>query len=152
LTVSTVSNFSRILPVLFSLGGVALLALGGVRLPAHLHDLPGNVAADTLHAGKKLAPPAISQVLETRTRSVQSHANAQRWFTLGRAYASAGNPEKSHDAFARGLLTAPADGVIWAAYARALEQAGNPAAAAAAHVHSVDRAPHDPRAVRLRRN
>ena len=129
-----------------------LFALGIGRMPAHLHDLPGNVAADALHAGEKLSPAAVFHVLETRMRSVRSHPTAQRWFALGYAYTQSANPEKSHRAFERGLLTAPADGVIWAAYARALERAGEAAAAAAACAQLVDRARHDPRAVRLRRN
>jgi predicted Zn-dependent protease len=152
LTVSTVSPPHLILPAILALGGVVLLGLGIVRLPAHLHDLPGNVAADALHAGKYLTPAAVSDVLETRARSVQSHATAQRWRALGRAYALSGDPKKSHAALARSLLTAPADGVVWATYARALAQAGKPAAAAAARAYSIDRARHDPRAVRLRRN
>jgi cytochrome c-type biogenesis protein CcmH/NrfG len=151
LTVSTVFNSHRILPGILSLGGIVLLVFGAVRLPAHFHDLSGNVAAEALQAGNKVAPAAISRVLETRTRSAQSHTTAQRWFALGRAYYASGNPEKSHVAFARGLQIAPADGVVWAAYARALKQAGESAAAAAARKHSIDRAPHDPRAVRLRR-
>jgi len=150
LTASIVFPSHHILPALFSLGGVVLFVLGIVRLPAHLHDLPGNVAAGALHAGEKLTPTAVSKVLESRGRSVQSHATAQRWRALGRAFALSGDPEKSHAAFARSLLVAPADGVVWAAYARALERAGEARAAAAARAHSVDQARHDPRAVRLR--
>ena len=152
MTVSIVSNSQRILPGVLALGGIIVLVLGAVRLPAQLHDLPGNVAAGALHAGEKLTPSAVSEVLATRTRSVQSHATAHRWFALGRAYSISGNPEKSHVAFARGLLAVAADGVVWAAYARALKRAGRAAAAAAARAHSIDRARHDPRALDLRRN
>ena len=129
---------------------VALLATGGVRLPADIMDLPGNLIAKQLTAGKPVAAHGISRVLETRTASLQSSATAERWFDAGYAHLMAGNPARSADAFANGLRLAPARGIAWAAYANALEAAGDATRAERARRHSVERAPHDPRAVRLR--
>lgn len=140
------------LPALLSVAGIALLIFGAIRLPADFLDLPGNEAADRLRSGRFLPPVAVARVLETRTASVRRHPTAERWFTVGHTQLASGNPEQSHLAFAQGLLLAPARGVAWAAYAKALREAGETDRAAEARSHSVERAPHDPRAVRLRRN
>lgn len=130
---------------------VALLAISGVRLPADLLALPGDPIAQRLQDGRAVPPSGLARVLRTHTQSLRSHATADRWFAVGRAHLMAGDPAKSADAFAQGLRHAPARGISWAAYANALEAAGDTAGAAAARRHSVQRAPHDPRAVRLRR-
>lgn len=129
-----------------------MLIFGAIRLPADFLDLPGNEAADTLRSGRFLPPAAVTRVLETRTASVRRHPTAERWFAVGHAQLASGNAEESHLAFAQGLLLAPARGVAWAAYAKALKEAGETDRAAEARSHSVERAPHDPRAVRLRRD
>lgn len=129
---------------------VALLAIGGARLPADIMDLPGNLVVNQLTVGRPIPVPWISRVLETRAASLESSPTADRWFAVGHAYLSAGNPGKSADAFANGLRLAPARGIAWAAYANALTAAGETARAADARRYSVERAPHDPRAVRLR--
>tara|TARA_R110002126_G_scaffold75997_11_gene189632 strand:- start:1588 stop:2025 length:438 start_codon:yes stop_codon:yes gene_type:complete len=143
---------NRFLPAALSVAALVLLVLGGQRLPAALLDLPGNVAAEALQAGKSLSPGAVLNVRNTRSRSVRRHATAERWFAVGRAAFEAGDAEKSHAAYAYGLALAPANGVAWAAYARSLAAAGKPGRAGDARTYSVGRAPHDPRAVRLRRD
>lgn len=130
--------------------GLALVVAGGVRITADFHDLPGNVAAESLDAGRPLAPGDFALVLETRLRSVESHPTAKRWFAIGDAYRLSGNARKSRDAYAEGLLLDPAGGVRWAAYARVLALTGDHAGVAAARAYSIRRAPHDPAARRLR--
>ena len=132
---------NRFLPAALSVAALVLLVLGGQRLPAALLDLPGNVAAEALQAGKSLSPGAVLNVRNTRSRSVRRHATAERWFAVGRAAFEAGDAEESHAAYAYGL-----------AYARSLAAAGKPGRAGDARTYSVGRAPHDPRAVRLRRD
>ncbi|MFT5486913.1 MAG: hypothetical protein ACI9JL_001016 [Paracoccaceae bacterium] len=138
-------------PAAIAVVAVALLMIGGVRLPADLIDLPGALIAKKLIAGTPVPPHGISRVLKTREESLKSHATADRWITVGHAQLMAGNPVGSADAFANGLRLAPARGIAWAAYANALEATGDKDGAAAARRHSVARAPYDPRAVRLRR-
>jgi len=130
---------------------LVLLAIGGVRLPADLMALPGTLIAKNLTGGKPIPAHGLARVLRTHAASLQSYSTADRWVALGHAHLMAGDPAKSADAFANGLRHAPARGIAWAAYANALEAAGQTKAAAAARQHSVARAPHDPRAVRLRR-
>lgn len=129
----------------------ALLIIGGVRLPADLIDLPGTLIANKLKSGIPVPPDGVARVLATRAKSLKSHSTADRWFAVGHAQLMAGEPAKSVDAFANGLRLAPARGIAWAAYANAIEATGDNVRAAAARQHSVARAPHDPRAVRLRR-
>lgn len=130
--------------------GLVLVGAGGKRLPADFEDIPGNIAAEALETGRPLAPDAVARVLATRLRSVKSHPTADRWFAIGRAYLVSGDPQSSRDAYAKGLLLDPARGAGWAAYARALDLSGDPAGAAAARAYSIRRAPHDPKAKRLR--
>ncbi len=140
------------LPALLSVAGIALLIFGAIRVPADFLDLPANDAANKLRSGRFLPPALVTRVLEIRTESVRRHPTAERWFTVGHAQLASGNAEESYRAFTQGLLLAPARGVAWAAYANALKAAGEVDRAAEARSHSVKRAPHDPRAVRLRRD
>ena len=146
------SKRSWTVPSIMAVAGIALIASGAVRLPAELDDLPGNVAAEALWGGRLVPPNDIARIVDTRTRSVKRHPTAERWFTVGHAKLVSGNPQEAHIAYAQGLLLAPARGVAWAAYAQALKAAGNATDAAKARAHSIHLAPHDPRAVRLRRN
>ena len=130
---------------------VALLVLGGLRLPADLMDIPGNQIAEKLTSGNPVSPRWLSRVLNSRASSIQSHPTADRWFATGHAFMQAGDPAKSAAAFANGLHHAPARGIAWAAYANLLEAMGEVSGAAAAREYSVERAPYDPRALRLRR-
>jgi cytochrome c-type biogenesis protein CcmH/NrfG len=125
--------------------------MGGARLPAALMDIPGNLIAKKLSVGEPVQPGWLARVLTSREASIRLHPTADRWFTAGRAFMKMGEPEKSADAFSRGLRHAPARGIAWAAYANALAAMGDASGAAAARRYSVERAPHDPRAVRLRR-
>ncbi|MGB0629588.1 MAG: tetratricopeptide repeat protein [Alphaproteobacteria bacterium] len=141
----------RMSPVLVGLLGVTLLAIGIPRLSAEMTDLPGNGAANALAEGAYVNPEGAALVLETRKASLSRDPNARRWFAVGRALMVTGDPEASADAIAAGLLHAPGNGVIWAEYARALDKSGQRDAAKKAAAISVDRAPHDPRARRIRR-
>jgi hypothetical protein len=139
------------MPAVIAVVALALLAIGGARLPADLMAQPGTLIAKKLTDGKPIPAHGLARVLRTHAASLQSYSTADRWFALGHAHLMAGNPAKSADGFANGLRHAPARGIAWAAYANALEAAGRTKRAAAARRHSVMRAPHDPRAVRLRR-
>lgn len=130
---------------------VALLAMGGARLPADVIDIPANVSAKKLTTAQPVAPPGLTRVLSARAASIPIHMTADRWFDVGYAHLMNGDPAKSTAAFEQGLRHAPARGIAWAAYANALDAAGEENAANAARRHSIARAPHDPRAVRLRR-
>jgi cytochrome c-type biogenesis protein CcmH/NrfG len=130
--------------------GLVQVGAGGTRIEADFQDIPGNVAADRLKAGRPLAPDDIARVLDTRLRSVERHPTADRWATIGLAYRMSGDAQKSRDAYAEGLLLDPARGAWWAAYSRMLTLTDDPAGAAAARAYSVLRAPHDPAARRLR--
>ena len=134
-----------------ALVAMAMLAIGAVRLPADLADLPGNLIAKKLTAAEPASPRWLSCVLKSRNESVRRHSTADRWFTIGRAHFLAGDAEKSAEAFANGLRHAPAGGIAWAAYARSLEAMGDGPGAERARRYSLKRAPYDPRAVRLRR-
>lgn len=127
-----------------------MIVAGGLRLPADLTDIPANTAVEALHAGKPLTADELIQVIDTRSKSVEYLATANRWFTLGRAYLRAGDPDKARKAYAAGLMLAPARGSGWAGYFVALASSGDRASAAAAHRYSILRAPYDPAALRLR--
>ena len=142
---------SRRIRVAGAIVAVALMAIGGARLPADVADMPGSLIAKKLTPGEPVSPGWLSRVLKSRNESLRLYPTADRWFTAGRAYMLTGDAKKSAEAFANGLRLAPARGIAWAAYAKALEAAGDIPAAAAARRYSMERAPHDPRAVGLRR-
>jgi len=139
------------MPAVVAIVALALLVIGGVRLPADLMALPGTLIAKKLTDGEPIPAHGLARVLRTHAASVQSNSTADRWFALGHAHLMAADPAKSADAFAKGLRHAPARGIAWAAYANALEASGQTKRAAVARQYSVTRATYDPRAVRLRR-
>ena len=142
----------RLTPSIMALSGLLLVVLGAARLPADIFDLPGNLAVATLSAGAFIAPEGAALALASRQRSLAEHKAADRWFVVGRAYLVMGHTRKAADAFAAGLVLAPGRGAVWAEYARALDAAGDHLRAARARKQSLRRAPHDPQAIRLRRN
>ncbi len=111
-----------------------------MRLPTDLMDIPGNQIAEKLTSGNPVSPRWLSRVLISRASSLQSHPTADRWFTTGRAFMQAGDPEKSAAAFANGLHHGPARGIAWAAYANSLEAIADGSGAIAAREYSVERA------------
>ena len=133
------------------LAGVLLLAIGLVKLPAEIDDLPGNSAAAALADGTYVNEEGARLVLETRSESLKRDPNARRWFALARAYMVGGDAAASARAFETGLQFAPANGNVWAEYALALRKAGEEKKAARALEVSLHRAPHDPRAKKFRR-
>lgn len=128
-----------------------MMVTGGIRLPADLADLPGNAAVEALEAERPLTNDQLTLIIDTRMHSVKNHPTADRWFAVGRAYLLSGNPEKSRDAYAAGLLLDPARSAAWAGYARALARTGDSQRAAEARDYSIRRGRHDPDASRLRR-
>lgn len=133
------------------LAGVILVVIGALKLPAEIIDLPANGAAAALAEGTYVNEEGARLVLETRSDSLKSDPNARRWFALARAHMTAGDAPASVRAYEQGLQFAPANGVVWAEYARALRKSGQTAKAEKARDISIERAPHDPRARKFRR-
>ena len=142
----------RLAPVLVGVTGILLVAYSVVHAPAALIDLPANDAAKALRDGEFVNRGGARLVLQTRMTSVQQVETPERWNAIGRAQMVLGDPAKAAKAFERGLSLAPAKGMVWGEYANALAKLGRTSAAAAARKTSVQLAPHDPRAVRVRRN
>jgi predicted Zn-dependent protease len=142
----------RLTPAIMGGAGLALLVLGAARIPGALTEIPGNTAAEALFEGRFVNAESLSLVLETRTKSISYRPTPDGWFDVGRAAMAADDPARAVRAFENGLLLAPASGLVWAEYARALSAVGRKARAREAKAHSVKRAPHDPRARRVRRH
>ena len=138
-------------PVLVAGTGFLLIFLGGARLPAELIDVPANPAAAALARGQFVNREGLALVLSTRMESIRRHSTAGRWFDIARARLAAGDAAAAVAAYRAGLTLAPANGVLWTEYARALRKAGKAGEARRALAHSIERAPHDPRAVQIRR-